>query len=77
MRAGTISAGADCLRESQVAPPQPIFPRLQDLTVDEATHARLGSLPAKTNSEKTRAEGKTFPLLPIITLLPQRRIHLP
>ncbi len=30
---------------TRVSPPRPIFPRLQDLTVDEATQARLGSLP--------------------------------
>jgi methionyl-tRNA synthetase len=36
---------------TRVASPKPIFPRLQDLTVDEATHERLGSLPSKAVEE--------------------------
>ena len=41
---------------TQVSPPQPIFPRLQDLTVDRDDHARLGSLPkeGKEDREKRR-----------------------
>lgn len=41
---------------TRVSPPQPIFPRLQDLTVDSAAHARLGSLP-KEKKEETRRQG--------------------
>lgn len=37
---------------TRVASPQPIFPRLQDLTVDEATQARIGSLVTKTDKTK-------------------------
>ena len=37
---------------TRVGPPQPIFPRLQDLTVDSAAHERLGSLPKKEKEEK-------------------------
>ena len=59
---------------TRVASPQPIFPRLQDLTVDEATHERLGSLPAKAEGRKRKPEvGRTICLL--YRLLPWREIR--
>ncbi len=36
---------------TRVASPQPIFPRLQDLTVDATAHARLGSFPAQRGAD--------------------------
>ena len=51
---------------TQVSPPQPIFPRLQDLTVNRDDHARLGSLPkeGKEDKEKRRpGEEETQPPL--------------